>query len=159
MVKIIKKKSSKQFNRKVLRGETLVNAAKMELALMVNLSPKTDPINISTLANNLKVTRQALYNNQLSDLVKEHALLQRKNFSVITEAKASRLPLEERIIALEKENKELYSKLDGWIELWAKVEYNARMHGINTDLLFTTILPSRKKMATLQKSSKKKPTV
>src|SRR6516225_2150810 len=101
-----------------LRGETLVNAARAELGRMVNLSPKTDPINILRLAKRLQVTRQALYNNELEAVVSEFAELQRKNFSAEVEAAVLRRPLEERIRALEKENEDLRRKLDGWIERW-----------------------------------------
>ena len=85
-----------------LRAETLVNAARAELARMGNLSPKTDPINILRLARRLGVTRQALYNNDLQAVVAEYAELQRKNFSAEVEAAVRRRPLEERIRRLRK---------------------------------------------------------
>src|SRR6516225_3536168 len=56
-----------------LRGETLVNAARAELGRMVNLSPKTDPINILRLAKRLQVTRQALYTNELEAVLRKNA--------------------------------------------------------------------------------------
>jgi hypothetical protein len=128
-----------------LRGETLVNAARAELARMVKLSPKTDRINLLRLAQRLKVTRQALYNNDLQAAVTEYAELQRKNFSTEVEAAVLRRPLEERIHALEKENKDLRGKLDGWIERWVTVEYNARLLGKDADKLFAPIQPPQRK--------------
>lgn len=134
-----------------LRGETLVNAARAELARMVKLSPKTDPINILRLARRLRVTRQALYNNDLQAVVSEYAELQRKNFSAEVEAAARRRPLEERIQVLEKENEELRRKLDGWIERWVTVEYNARLLGKNADKLFEPIPPPQRKALAARK--------
>jgi len=83
------------------------------------------------LAKRLKVTRQALYNNDLGPVVAEYAELQRKNFSTAVAAALLRRPLEERIRMLEEENAELRQKLDGWIERWVTVEYNARLFGKN----------------------------
>jgi hypothetical protein len=128
-----------------LRGEKLVKAAHAELARMVKLSPKTDRINLLRLARRLKVTRQALYNNSLQGVVLEYAELQRKNFSAEVEAAVRRRPLEERIQALEKENEELRRKLDGWIERWVTVEYNARLLGKDADKLFEPIQPPQRK--------------
>lgn len=137
-----------------LRGETLVNAARAELGRMVNLSPKTDPINILRLAKRLQVTRQALYNNELEAVVSEFAELQRKNFSAEVEAAVLRRPLEERIQALEKENEDLRRKLDGWIERWVTVEYNARLLGKDADQLFEPIQPPQRKTLAFGKRGK-----
>ena len=137
-----------------LRGETLVNAARAELARMVKLSPKTDRINLLRLAQRLKVTRQALYNNDLQAAVTEYAELQRKNFSTEVEAAVLRRPLEERIHALEKENKDLRGKLDGWIERWVTVEYNARLLGKNADKLFEPIPPPQRKTLAFDKGGR-----
>jgi hypothetical protein len=126
----------------------------MELARMVKLSPKLDPINVSVVASRLGITRQSLYNNKLKKTIEEHAELQRKNFSVETEAAALRQPLEVRIATLEEENQELMRKLDGWIELWATVEYNAKMHGINADLLFAPLKQPLRKTLTFKKGRK-----
>jgi hypothetical protein len=134
-----------------LRAETLVNAARAELARMGKLSPKTDPINILRLARRLGVTRQALYNNDLQAVVAEYAELQRKNFSAEVEAAVRRRPLEERIQALKKENEELRRKLDGWIERWVTVEYNARLLGKNADKLFEPIPPPQRKALAVRK--------
>jgi hypothetical protein len=114
----------------------LVKAAKAELGRMVSLSPKTDPINVSSLAKRLVVTRQALYNNELDKVVAEYAELQRTNFSANVEAVVARRPLEERIADLEGQLVEFRGKIDGWIERWATVEYNAKMLGIDADQLF-----------------------
>lgn len=128
-----------------LRGALLVKAARAELGRMTNLSPKTDPINMLRLAKRLKVTRQALYNNDLGPVVAEYAELQRKNFSTAVAAASLRRPLEERIRELEKENAELRGKLDGWIERWVTVEYNARLLGTTADKLFAPIPPPARK--------------
>jgi hypothetical protein len=135
---------------KPLRGEKLVKAAHVVLSRMVTLSPKTDPINIAQLAARLQVTRQAIYDNGLKELVAEHAELQSKNFATEVEAVVSRRPLEERIAALEKENEELRQKLDGWIERWASVEYNAKMHGLNADQLFAPIPPPQRNVLAMR---------
>lgn len=132
--------------KKSLRGERLVTAAKLELAQMGDRSPKTDPINVSTLAARLRVTRKSIYNNNLKTVIREHAELQRRHFcdGLQTATASKRRPLEERIRTLEKENEQLRRKLDGWIERWAAVEYHARINGINADLLFAPIpLPQR----------------
>ena len=123
----------------------LVKAAKAELGRMVSLSPKTDPINVSSLAKRLVVTRQALYNNELDKVVAEYAELQRTNFSANVEAVVARRPLEERIANLEGQLVEFRRKIDGWIERWATVEYNAKMLGIDADQLFAPMpLPERR---------------
>jgi hypothetical protein len=137
-----------------LRGEKLVTAAHAELARMVKLSPKTDRINLLRLAQRLRVTRQALYNNDLQAVVAEYAELQRKNFSAEVEAAVLRRPLEERIQALEKENEDLHRKLDGWIERWVTVEYNARLLGKDADKLFQPIQPPQRKTLAFAKGGK-----
>jgi FtsZ-binding cell division protein ZapB len=106
---------------------------------MSQLSSQTDPINISTVAKRVGVTRQSLYNNDLADVVAEFAALQRKNFSETMAAASRRRPLEDRIEALTQENEELKRKLDGWIERWVAIEYNARMLGIDSDALFAAL--------------------
>lgn len=145
------KQTKSLLRSRLLRGPRLVDAAKAELARMTNLSPKTDPINISALAKRLKVTRQALYNNNLKKIIAEHTELQRKNFSQNLEAAILRRPLEERIVALEQENKALRKQIDGWIERWAAIEYNAKMHGVNPDLIFAPMPPPQRKMRLLPK--------
>jgi len=112
---------------------------------MVNLSPKTHPINVSTLSKRIGVTRQAIYNNALLDEIRKHSESQRKNCSEASEITALRRPLEERLALLEQENNGLRNKLDGWIQRWVEVEYNAKMHGYDADLLFASMpLPLRK---------------
>jgi hypothetical protein len=139
------KNDKKPSRPRPLRKEKLVKAAETALAEMVNLSPKTDVINISNLAKRIGVTRQAIYDNKLQDKIIKFAELQRKNFSINKEAAILRRPLEERIEILQKQNEELEKKLDGWIERWVAVEYNARLYGWNADLLFAPIpLPLRK---------------
>jgi hypothetical protein len=154
-------KQSKQKRRgrprgKPLRGQKLVKAAHAVLARMVTLSPKTDPINIAQLAARLQITRQAIYDNGLKGAVAEHAELQRKNFATEVEAAVSRRPLEERIAALEKENEELRRKLDGWIERWASVEYNAKMHGLNADQLFAPMPPPQRNALAMRNRADKR---
>jgi hypothetical protein len=115
---------------------------------MVNLAPQAHPINVSTLAKRIGVTRQAIYNNQLLEEISQHADLQRQMHSVENERTALRRPLEQRLVLLEAENKELHGKIDGWIQRWVEVEYNARMHGFDADLLFAPMpLPLRKTLA------------
>jgi hypothetical protein len=145
-----KKRRQDRQRGKSLRGERLVNAARMALAHMVTLSPTTDPINIARLAARLQVTRQAIYDNNLKEVVSEHAALQRKNFAAETEATILRRPLEERITALEKENQELQRQLDCWIERWASVEYNAKIHGLNADQFFAPLPPPQRKILAMR---------
>lgn len=154
-LKLKKKPNDRARHRaRLLRGDKLVHAARAELARMLKLSPKTDRINILRLAQRLKVTRQALYNNDLQDVVSEYAELQRKNFSAEVEAAVLRRPLEERIEALERENDDLHRKLDGWIERWVTVEYNARMLGKDADKLFLPIQPPQRKTLAFAKGGK-----
>lgn len=134
-----------------LRGENLVKAAQLALAEMVNLSPKTDPINISALAARLQVTRGPIYKNNLEQTVREYAEMQRKNHSIKTEKAAMRRPLEDRIAELEEENRQMQKKLDGWIEKWAAVEYNAKMHGWDADSLFAPLPPPQRKLLVFHK--------
>lgn len=47
-----------------------------------SLSPKTHPINLVRLANKLKVSRQALYDNDLDGELETYKTLQRKSFSL-----------------------------------------------------------------------------
>lgn len=127
--------------RRPLRGATLVSAALTVLSRWATLSPETHPINISRLARELSVTRQAIYNNELEAPINEHRELQRKSFSVQKEALALRRPLEERIACMEKELFDMRQKIDGWIERWAVVEYNARMLGLDADKIFAPMPP------------------
>jgi hypothetical protein len=130
--------------RRPLRRESLVRAAHEVLARWASLSPDTYPINISRLAKELGVTRQAIYDNNLGKDVSEHKALQQRNFSVNRKAVAIRKPLEQRISLLEQEIDSLRGKLDGWIERWAAVEYNARMLGIDADKIFAAMPPTQR---------------
>ena len=127
--------------RRPLRSETLVGAALQVLSRWVNLSPETHPINISRLAKELGVTRQAVYDNELKIAVDEHRELQHKNFSIQREAVALRRPLEDRIASMEEELLDLRQKIDGWVERWAAVEYNARLLGLDADKIFAPMQP------------------
>lgn len=142
----IKMKKNKKLSKPVLlRKEKLRNAAIITLAEMVNLPPSTNPINVTSLARELGVTRQAIYNNNLKVQVNEHADLQRKNFNAVSEKAIIRRPLEDRIEILQKENEEMQKKLDVFVERWATIEHNARQYGWDTDLLFSPMpLPMRK---------------
>jgi hypothetical protein len=142
--------------KRQLRGPTLVRAANAALAEMAHLSPKTDPINIASLSRRLVVTRQALYHNQLKPVVVEYAKLQRTNFSTRVEAVSLRRPLEQRIAELQQEKLEMQQALDGWVERWATVEYNARMHGYDADLLFAPMPPPARKTLAFRKGRKKR---
>ncbi len=142
--------------KRPLRGEALIRAAQMELARMVNDSPKTNPINMLRLAKRIGVTRKSLYNNGLRDKVLEFAEIQRNKFSTVVGKTASRRPLEARIATLEKEKEELRRLLDGWIERWAAVEYNAKLYGIDADLLFAPITPPQRKVLTFKGGRKRR---
>jgi hypothetical protein len=142
--------------RRQLRGPVLVRAAHAALAKMTQLSPKTDPVNIASLSRHLGVTRQALYHNKLKTVVDEYAKLQRTNFSTRVKAVSLRRPLEQRIAELQQKNLELQQAIDGWIERWAAVEYNARMHGYDADLLFAPIPPPARKTLAFRKGRKKR---
>lgn len=52
-----------------------------------------------------------------------------------------RKPLEERIASMEEEILDLRRKLDGWIERWVAVEYNARLLGLDADKIFAPMSP------------------
>src|ERR1700745_774027 len=116
------KKSGRRGKKRPLRGETLARAVTAELGRKVNLSPKNAPINVTSIAEAVGISRQAIYDNELDGVIEEHAKLQRTNFELNTEAAVLRRPLEERIATLEAEKKELLQKLDRWVERWAAVE-------------------------------------
>lgn len=138
-------KHSGRGKRRPLRGQAIVQAAQTVLAQWSALPPDTHPINISTLAKMLGVTRQAIYNNGLSKSVAEHKAIQQQKFSPRAKAAVLRKTWEERIASLEQEVESLKRIRDGWIERWATVEYNARMLGIDADKIFATIPPPHRK--------------
>lgn len=141
---IREQKAGGRGKRRPLRGETLVAAALELLSKWANLSPETHPINISRLARELGITRQAVYSNELEGPVSEHRALQRKIFSSQGNAQSLRKTLDERIACMEREVLDLRQKIDGWIERWATVEYNARMLGLDADKIFAPMpLPDR----------------
>ena len=141
--------------RRPLRGKTLVRAAHVVLERWASLSPETHPINILRLSKELGVTRQAIYDNELKEVVNKYKALQQKNFTTQRGAKGQRKPLEERIIYLKKELMELRSKLDGWIERWVAIEYNARMLGIDADKIFAPMPPPNRKLPKVSKERSK----
>jgi hypothetical protein len=124
-----------------LRGKVLVNAALEVLAKWASLSPKSHPINMSRLAHELGITRQALYDNGLKPILFEHKDLQAQRFSDAQEAVVQRRSLEERLAAQKEEILKLHRIIDSWIERWATVEYNAKMVGIDADKLFAPLPP------------------
>jgi hypothetical protein len=130
-------------NPRPLRGKLLVRKAREVLEDWATQSPETHPINISRLAKKLGVTRQPIYDNGLDTEIDEYKKLQLKNFSKNKEGQVYK-SAEERIAEKDKELAELRSKLDGWIELWATVEYNARMHGIDADKIFAPMPPAER---------------
>ncbi|HEX8131597.1 MAG TPA: hypothetical protein VF527_21050 [Pyrinomonadaceae bacterium] len=148
------KKSAGRHKKRPLRGETLVRAVKAELGSRVNRSPKVAPINVTSIVKAVGISRQSIYDNELDRVIAEHANLQRTNFELNTEAKILRRPFEDRIATLEVEKKELLQKLDGWVERWAAVEYNAKLHGYDADKLFAPIpLPLRKTLTFKKKKT------
>ncbi|MEF2144379.1 MAG: hypothetical protein V3573_02940 [Desulfovibrionaceae bacterium] len=129
---------------KQLRGEKLLLAVKAELGRMAGLSPKECPINISSLAKRLNVSRQTLYSHGFAEVVSEFSELQKSNFDKDVESTVRRSSYEERVACLESENEKLRAKVDAYVETWVAVEYNARMLGIDPDELFKKIpRPSR----------------
>jgi hypothetical protein len=135
------KKEEKKRKLRPLRTGGLINAAEAALAEMVDLPPETETINVTTLAKRIGVSRQAIYDNLLQEKVAGYAKLQREKFSAKTKSGGIRRSDQERIAILEKENKFLQEKIDGWIERWAMIEYNATLHGWDPDLL---IMPLEK---------------
>jgi hypothetical protein len=123
---------------RLLRGQALVEAAHDVLLKWSNLSPKTHPINISALAKELKVSRQALYDNHVDKEIARYKENQHKKFSSIRSTPNHKTS-DQRIVELETQVKDLQEKLDGWIERWAAVEYNARMMGLNPDEIFSPL--------------------
>jgi transcriptional regulator with XRE-family HTH domain len=148
------KKSSRRGKKRPFRGETLVRAVKAELGRRVNLSPTDAPINVTRIAKALGISRQAIYDNELDEAIEDYDKLQRTNFDLNIEAAVLRRPLEERIGTLEAEKKELLEKLDGWVERWAAVEYNAKLHGYDADKLFAPLPPPLRKTLTFKKKKK-----
>lgn len=103
-----------------------------------SLSPETHPINLARLANKLKVSRQALYDNDVDEEVDRYKKLQRRNFSSSLST-PERKTKDEQIVALNELVISMQQQLDGWIERWVAVEYNARMLGIDPDQIFAPL--------------------
>lgn len=125
--------------RRPLRGQKLVNVVKLELARMVNLDPKKNPINVSSVSRRTQLSRQALYANDLLSQIRSHADLQRETFHCKDAKEIERQTAQERITRLELEILELQKKIDGWLERWVAVEYNAKMQGVDPDKIFASI--------------------
>lgn len=109
--------------------------AREVLVEWASLSPETHPINLARLANKLKVSRQALYDNDLDEEIERYKRLQRKNFSD-GQSTPERKSKDQQIADLKEQLIGMQQKLDGWIEKWVAVEYNARLLGINPDEIF-----------------------
>jgi len=126
--------------RRPLRSEALVKKAREVLLEWASLSPETHPINLTRLANKLKVSRQALYDNDLDEEIDRYKKLQHQNFSD-TQSTPERKSKDQQIADLKEQVTRVQQKQDGWIEKWVTVEYNARMLGIDPDQIFAA-LPS-----------------
>jgi hypothetical protein len=111
-----------------------------------SVSPETHPINLTQLANELKVSRQALYDNDLDEEIDRYKKLQRKNFS--DNRSPERKSKDQQIADLKEQVIGMQQKLDGWIEKWVTVEYTARMLGIDPDEIFASIpTPGRESLS------------
>lgn len=124
--------------RRPLRRGALVKKAREALLEWASLSPETHPISLVRLANKLKISRQALYDNDLDEEIDRYKKLQRRNFPD-NQSKPERKSNDEQIADLKGQVTDMQEKLDGWIEKWVTVEYNARMLGINPDDIFAPL--------------------
>lgn len=129
--------------RRPLRGKELVKAAEGVLVEWAGFSPETAPINVARLANKLKVSRQSIYNNKLNETIEKYEKIQRENFGTESESAKKRRLADERIAELKRQIEDLQKQLDGWIECWVTIDYNAKMHGWDMDLL---LIPLEKPM-------------
>lgn len=129
--------------RRPLRRGALVTKARDVLLEWANLSPETHPINLVRLANRLKVSRQSLYDNDLDKEIDRYKKLQRKNFSD-NRSTPERKSKDQQIADLKEQVIGMQQKLDGWIERWVAVEYNARMLGINPEEIFARLPAPRR---------------
>lgn len=102
------------------------------------LSPETHPINLARLAKELVVSRQALYDNGVDKEIDRYKALQSKNFSR-NQSTPNRKSTDQQNIDLRAQVTSMQQQLDGWIERWAGVEYNARMLGIDPDEIFAPL--------------------
>lgn len=140
----VEKQRGGKGKRRPLRRGVLVKTAREVLLEWASLPPETHPINLTRLANKLKVSRQALYDNGLDEEIERYKKLQRKNFSD-NQSKLDRKPKDQQIADLNERVIGMQQKLDGWIEKWVAVEYNARMLGIDPDQIFAVLPgPQRK---------------
>jgi hypothetical protein len=121
-----------------LRGEALVQRAQEVLIGWSKLSPETHPINLARLANKLKVSRQALYDNDLGEEIERYKTLQRKNFSG-NHSTPERKTKDQQISDLNEQLIGMQQRQDAWIQKWVAVEYNARMLGLNPDEIFAPL--------------------
>jgi hypothetical protein len=129
--------------RRPLRQRALVEKARAVLFEWASLSPETHPISLTRLANKLKVSRQALYDNDLDEEIETYKKLQRKNFSD-NQLTPDRKSKDQQIADLNEQVIGMQQKLDGWIEKWVTVEYNARMLGIDPDQIFAPLPGSQR---------------
>lgn len=124
--------------RRPLRSGALVKKAREVLLEWASLSPETHPINLTRLANKLKVSRQSLYDNDLDEEIDRYKKLQHKNFSD-SQSTPERKDKDQQIADLKEQVIGMQQKLDGWVEKWVAVEYNARVLGIDPDEIFAPL--------------------
>jgi hypothetical protein len=139
--------------RRPLRRGALVKKAREVLLEWASLSPETHPINLTRLANKLKVSRQALYDNDLDKEIDRYKKLQHKNFPEI-QSTLERKSKDQQIAELKEQVMSMQLKLDGWIERWVAVEYNVRMLGIDPDQIFA-VLPGPQRAGTRRHKRRK----
>lgn len=143
-----------QGKRRPLRREALVKKAREVLLEWANLSPETHPINLTRLANRLKVSRQALYDNDLDKEIDRYKKLRHKNFTD-TQSTPERKSKDQQIADLKEQVIGMQQKLDAWIEKWVTVEYNARMLGVDPDQIFAPLpAPQRGGLGEVQREGK-----
>lgn len=121
--------------RRPLRGSALVDKAREVLNEWAQLSPDTHPLTLARLSRKLRVSRQALYSHGMDRELDRYKSLQHKQSPGPTQL-PNRKSAEQRIADLTNQLISLQQKLDGWIEKWVGVEYNARMLGIDPDQIF-----------------------
>jgi hypothetical protein len=124
--------------RRPLRGGALVTKAREILNEWAQLSPQTHPITLARLSRKLRVSRQALYSNGIPQELDKYKALQHRSFPTSPHA-PNRKSADQQIKGLKEQITSMQQKLDGWIEKWVAVEYNARMLGIDPDQIFAQL--------------------
>lgn len=123
------------------RGSKLVEVALRDLEDLSLWTGANAPLTWANLAKRLEVSRQAIerkpeitaaYHAAKANLAKfgeDHA----KPENVV------RRSFDERIRAMNAEQTLLRRQLDGWLEKWMTIEYNARTSGVNMDRLLAPV--------------------